>query len=58
MWYEETLKTFFLELKRRQVVLKQTWFQQEEVTSHASSLVILTVLDRVATYQRYASTNK
>ncbi len=31
---------FFLNLKRRQVVLKQSWFQQDKAASHATDLVI------------------
>ncbi len=40
MQCEEILKIFFLEWKRRWVILKWTWFQQDEVTLHTTNLVI------------------
>ncbi len=38
--YEEMLKTFFSELKRHQVVLEQTYFEQGGDTPHTTNLVI------------------
>ncbi len=38
--YVNTLKNFFLELHRKCVIMKKTWFQQDRATSYGTNVVL------------------